>query len=658
MQLSYDRYLDQILGGWIGKSMGGAIGARFEGYKGWTELRPEEMFPPSMPPNDDLDLQVLWLKVLEEKGPALTSDDLAAAWLEGCWYPFNEYGIFRRNWRLGIHPPYTGSFTNQFWETGEGCPIRAEVWGYVFPGAPDLAAKYAEKDGVLDHTGQSVGAEKMLAAMASMAFFVPDVRRLASMFSHYLPEGTPIQKLTQAAFQCYDEGLSLRDARDRLMALAGIPEACDSQINIPFTFLGLLYGGNDLTKVMLSALACGYDTDCTLASAAALVGQIIGARRIPQALKAPVGDELVMGIQYRRPEMTLSALARDTARVGVLMAKALETGITISGAPELRPFPGAAQIPAARVRVEYTGFPGKPALPCAAPGEPVPVTVCIDGKIPAGARLRMLVPEGWRAEPAACPVNEFQSRYPVTLHPPTAPEEWPMLNLFQAQVDGSEYDHSAWPAGQSTALPRHTGGLPKPTGALEQAFGVAGAGLWRFLGVYYDALPDAENEVQQRRRFNQHYVSLERAYLPEPDVDVAGLYADWSRKLGRPALVPSYEHEVDPGRLIGLRGPYCAYLARTIISPREREVYLVIGNNDAYRLYLNGACVSEMDETVWWAPFNNVVKVTLQKGENLLLLKLIKRGDELRFTFGVRKNTGHPGGFNCEDWMVDLVDKG
>ena len=83
MQLTYERYLDQILGGWIGKSMGGAIGARFEGYKGWIELRPDEMFPSSMPPNDDLDLQVLWLKVLEEKGPALTSDDLAAAWLEG-----------------------------------------------------------------------------------------------------------------------------------------------------------------------------------------------------------------------------------------------------------------------------------------------------------------------------------------------------------------------------------------------------------------------------------------------------------------------------------------------------------------------------------------------------------------------------------------------
>jgi len=310
MQLSYKRYLDQILGGWIGKSMGGAIGARFEGHKGWIEISPQEMFPNTMPPNDDLDLQVLWLKVLEEKGAALTSDDLAAAWLEDCWYPFNEYGIFRRNWRLGIHPPTSGRFTNQFWETGEGCPIRAEVWGYAFPGAPDLAARYAEMDGTLDHTEQSVGAEKMLAAMAALAFFVPDVRRLVSLCSHYLPAGTPIERLTRAAFQAYDEGLSLRDARDRLMALEGIPEACDAQINIPFTFLGLLYGGNDLEKVMLSALACGYDTDCTVASAAALQPALCFTREALSARTRPRRGSAVRGLVVQAGPPCPAALVR------------------------------------------------------------------------------------------------------------------------------------------------------------------------------------------------------------------------------------------------------------------------------------------------------------------------------------------------------------
>ena len=197
---------------------------------------------------------------------------------------------------------------------------------------------------------------------------------------------------------------------------------------------------------------------------------------------------------------------------------------------------------------------------------------------------------------------------------------------------------------------------------LAYTFGVAGAGLWRLLGVYYDALPDESDPVQQRRRFNQHFVSLQRPYLPEPDVDAERLYREWSQKLGRPALIPSYEHEIDLSRLIGLRGPYCAYLDRTILSPDDRPVYIVIGNNDGYRLYLNDELIAEVDECIWWAPFNNVHRARLRRGPNHLLVKLLKRGDELRFTLGLRADSGdaHPfrpnGGHNVEDWLVDLAD--
>jgi hypothetical protein len=632
MKISYERYLDAILGGWIGKSAGGAIGARFEGYKGWIEINPSEMFPDKMPPNDDLDLQVLWLKVLEEKGAALTSDDLAAAWLEGCWYPFNEYGIFRRNWRLGIHPPDSGRFTNQFWETGEGCPIRAEVWGYVFPGAPDLAAKYAAMDGVLDHTAQSVGAEMMLAAMSSMAFFVPDVRRLASMFIHYLPAGTPIDTLTRAAFACYDEGLSLRDARDRLMALGGHPEACDAQINIPFTFLGLLYGGNDLQEVMLSALRCGYDTDCTLASAAALVGQILGASRIPDNIKGPVGDELVMGIQYNRPEMTLTALARDTARVGALLTRALTTGVEIENAPALAPFPPSAVKPQRQLKVAYIHPPAD--LPAAAPGETVRVAISLEGSPTISAPLTILAPGGWTVVPERAVIDPLHRQAQFALRAPSHPGAFTMKNLFTARLE-----------------------LQPP---LEHTFGVAGAGLWKLLGVYYDELPDPNDSFQQRRRFNQHFVSLQRAYIPEPSPDVDALFETWSRKLGKPALIASYEHEIDLKQLIGLRGPCCAYLARTVISPNEREVYLVIGNNDSFRLYLNRALVAEQEESTWWAPFNCSYRVRLNQGENHLLVKLLRRGDELRFTLGFRhveRSLTRQSGHNIEDWVIDMADK-
>jgi hypothetical protein len=332
-----------------------------------------------------------------------------------------------------------------------------------------------------------------------------------------------------------------------------------------------------------------------------------------------------MGIQYRRDEMTLSALARDTARMGALLSKELQTGVTIEETPHLAPLPGSAQPPETRLAVEYNG------LPAAAPGESVQVTVRVEGRAPEGARLTVEGPAGWVVVPHETTVGPTRRSVPVTLHAPAAPDEWPMRNLFAVHLEADP--------------------------PLEYTFGVAGAGLYKFLGVYYDALPEEGNQKQMRRRFNQHYVSLAREYLPEPGADVEELYRAWSRKLGRPAIVASYEHEIDPGQLIGLRGPYCCYLARTVLSSQEREVYVVIGNNDAFRLYLNGERVAEEDEALWWAPFNNAYRLTLRQGANHLLLKLLKRGEALHFTLGFRAATDkwRPS-HNCEDWLVDLSE--
>ena len=143
---------------------------------------------------------------------------------------------------------------------------------------------------------------------------------------------------------------------------------------------------------MLAALRCGYDTDCTLATAAALLGQILGASRIPAALKEAVGDELVMGIEYRRAEMTLTALARDTARVGVLIHQTLQTGVTITGAPAMAAAPPAWTPPPVKVSVEYAG------LPTAAPGETVQVTVAVRG-LQEATHVTMRGPEGWTIVP-------------------------------------------------------------------------------------------------------------------------------------------------------------------------------------------------------------------------------------------------------------------
>ncbi|OGV83550.1 MAG: hypothetical protein A3K19_07625 [Lentisphaerae bacterium RIFOXYB12_FULL_65_16] len=642
MQLDYKDYLDKVLGGWIGKSIGGALGARFEGIKAWIDLDFDEIIPDTIPPNDDLDLQVLWLKVLEEKGPALTSDDLAKAWLEGCWYPFNEYGNFRRNFRNGIKPPLTGKHDNQFYESGMGCPIRSEVWGYVFPGAPDLAAEYSWFDGTLDHTDESVCPEQMFAAMAADAFFNHDVRRLTEIHFHYLKPGLMVTKLIRAALDAHDQGLPLREARERLHLLGGHPEPCDAQLNVPFTFLALLYGEGDLEKTILAALQCGYDTDCTLATAGAFVGQIMGAAAMPKRLKDIIGDELVMGIEYRRKEMTLSALARDTANVGVKMATALKTGVGFVNAPKLKPFPNSIAKPQPRIAVDYHPEPA------AAPGQQVSVDLTVKNAqaFVGNAHIVVRTPKTWTAVP---------DRIPLTLYPGVEPKVH--VNLVAAA------DAPRWPQGHHFTATL----VQNAKTVLQEPFGIAGSMSWRLLGVFFDPCkPNEKGEItremilKREGMWGRHYfIDFNRNYIEEKAVAVDRRKADvkfdaMSRILGQPAVVHCPDSFIRPESLIGLRAEWVCYLDAEFFSPKAREGGLWMGSNDGYRMYFNGEMVKELDVQRWWTPGAWDANVRIKKGLNRMLLKLIKRADKIEFTLGIREKLATKEFPGRNDWITDL----
>ncbi|MCX7012436.1 MAG: ADP-ribosylglycohydrolase family protein [Candidatus Sumerlaeota bacterium] len=642
MQLPYGAYLDKILGGWMGKSIGGTIGCRFEGDKRWIEIEPGDEFPGEIPPNDDLDLQVLWLKVLEEQGAALTSEDLAEAWLRWCWYPFCEYGNFRRNWRLGIHPPYSGIFNNEFYMTGNGCPIRGEIWGYVFPGAPALAARYAQLDGCLDHGTEAISGERFFAAMAAMAFGVSDIRALIEENLIYLPEHGEIRRLVLSALQSFDEGLDLRTARERLLLLRAHPEPCDALLNVAFTVLGLLYGRGDWERTIHSTLHCGYDTDCTLATAAAFLGQIMGASRIPERWKAPIGDTLVMGIEYRRKEMTLSALARDTARIGALLAlEGSNRAMAITGAPALKPLPKAKPRKAS-LRIDYLD------LPAAAPGESVRVQAFVHLDRPANQEftLRIDPPPTFTVQPPAIAFRGVAGQdhvFEFSLRAREDVRDMPMKNLFAARLTRGD-----------AAL-------------AEQAFGVAGAALWRLLGAHFDVQPPGEDwdgrypiaihheRIMGWRPWDHYHVGLEREYLAnESDPDVDGRFRHCSLLLGRPAILAQKELRLRVEDLVGVQAEYCAYLCQDVVSPAERMVYISVGHNDGHRIYVNGEMAGESNEQIWWTPRGAVYAARFRKGVNRVVLKLLRRSTALEFSIGFKefREGAKPGWM---DWLVDLA---
>ena len=68
MNFNYAELRDKIHGCWIGKNIGGTMGGPFESKReilniyGFTTPKGEPL------PNDDLDLQLVWLRALEENG--------------------------------------------------------------------------------------------------------------------------------------------------------------------------------------------------------------------------------------------------------------------------------------------------------------------------------------------------------------------------------------------------------------------------------------------------------------------------------------------------------------------------------------------------------------------------------------------------------------
>lgn len=315
--ITYGELLDKIHGCWYGKCLGGAAGAPVEGVKAIIKTDNfEEIFNPDLP-NDDLDIQLLWLDVLERKGVNLTSCDLADAWLEKCWYPFSEYGYFLKNYERGIKPPYSGIINNSFFKEGMGCPIRSEIWAVINPGNPDLAVKYAYNDACLDHSDNSVYAEQFLAAAQSIAFFEDNVANIIVKALEYVPSESKLYECINYVIDCCNKGMNYIDARRFVLTKYSHPDFTNVVQNLAFVVIGLLYGKGDMRDTINISLKCGYDTDCTCASAAAIVGIVKGYKGLGEEITELIKDYFVCGIDVQRPSDSIRGLAEDSAKIAL-----------------------------------------------------------------------------------------------------------------------------------------------------------------------------------------------------------------------------------------------------------------------------------------------------------------------------------------------------
>lgn len=317
--MTREEYLSRVSGCWLGKNIGGTLGMPMEWERRLNDVTYYTHDITGDPlPNDDLDIQILWLLAMEEHGIDVDAKTLGAFFNQYMIFTHAEYGTAKTNLRAGLQPPVTGTFNNRFKDSC-GAYIRADIWACLYPGHPAMAAKYAFEDAIVDHgDGEGVYAEVFVAAMESAAFVCRDVRELIRIGLTYIPQDCAVARVIREAVATFDSGITFEESRELILSkyIGHIewhpiseederkgygegPMGWDVPSNIMIIIYSLLTGMREsepqmqVERSMCTAVNYGEDTDCTAGTIAALYGLMYGEGVFAEKWTRPIGKKLV-----------------------------------------------------------------------------------------------------------------------------------------------------------------------------------------------------------------------------------------------------------------------------------------------------------------------------------------------------------------------------
>lgn len=420
-KINREELRDRIYGCWLGKSIGGSLGAPFEGRREVLDVKGYTHKPGEPLPNDDLDLQLVWLKALQERGPkGITGAVLGEYWLDFIPPFWNEYGICKSNMRAGLLPPISGMYRNH-WKDSNGAWIRTEIWACLAPGYPDLAVRYSYEDACVDHGGgEGTIAALFTAAIESAAFVVSDRDELLKIGLAHIPAESRVARSVKIAIDAHAKGFPWQKARELVVEDSKDLGWFQAPANVAFYVIGWLYGEGDFGKSLLIAVNCGDDTDCTGATLGSILGIIGGRKGIPEEWIKPIGERIVTVAINRgnmRVPATVEELTDQVMRMVPQSLGAFDVPVEITDAPTditdtatLRlkndatareiwgrpPFSVSMDCVHSTVILDY----GKE--PDLKPGEPFKVKVLIRNQMPDQRHFeaRWNLPKGWKVSPA------------------------------------------------------------------------------------------------------------------------------------------------------------------------------------------------------------------------------------------------------------------
>jgi len=357
IELSDSEIYEKIYGGWLGRCAGCLLGKPVEGLskeqiEEWLKVADayplRHYFPPiedlpedapdwlenrlsriaemtkrmkrgvllgqinCMARDDDIDYTVLGLHILENHGQNFTSRNVAETWLYLLPYQqvYTAERVAYRNLVNGIFPPESATYMNPYREW-IGAQIRADTWGYVTPGMPDLAAELSYRDATVSHVKNGIYGEMFASAIVSAAFATDNIEKIIKAGLSVIPKKSRLAEAVKDVVLWSKESGDWKDTWSKISEKYGHYHSVHTINNAAIVVMGLLYGEGDFERSITISVMGGFDADCNGATAGSILGVIHGAEALPAKWIEPLNN-LVESFVIGYNNSHISDLAKRT----------------------------------------------------------------------------------------------------------------------------------------------------------------------------------------------------------------------------------------------------------------------------------------------------------------------------------------------------------
>ena len=319
-QLTKEALRDKIRGGWAGQTIGVTFGGPTEfRYRGtmiqdytpiaWYDGLLKESYENSMGLYDDLYVDLTFVNVIEQQGLDAPAERFAEAFARAGYQLWHANQMARYNILRGLKPPASGNWLNNPEADDIDFQIESDFIGLMSPGMPKTAAEMADRVGHIMNSGDGWYGGVYMATMYTLAFTSSDMNYVVTEGLKAIPAGTRFHDTIGAVIELHEQypddwkrawfEIQRRWAED-VGCAEGVFGAfnIDARLNAAYVVLGLLYGQGDMTRTISIATRSGQDSDCNPASAAGILGTMLGYQKIPAFWKQGLADVEPMKFKY------------------------------------------------------------------------------------------------------------------------------------------------------------------------------------------------------------------------------------------------------------------------------------------------------------------------------------------------------------------------